>query len=328
MVMTHDRRHFMKLFGATLVAPTLRAGAEPVARKVGIVGVPFNSAGLASGVARAPAALRAHGLVEHLSAVCDARDYGDVTFAPLRPERDAASGIKSLAATESMVPAVQVAVEQVLTDGRFPLVLGGDCPVMLGGLAAAHRRWGRVGLIFVDGHEDAYPPHASTTGESADMELGFALGLYLETAPKEFARRFPVVRSSDTVIIGARDAADIKRDKTASLASKVRMISDAQAQSQDCAEIARREQARLEANGVGGVWLHTDLDVLSSAALPAVDYPQPGGFSWPQLTSVVRSALSRPSTIGWDVTIYNPDLDRQEAHAGAIVQFIAAAFNI
>jgi arginase len=325
--MPRDRRHFIKLSGAALVAATLRAASEPVVRKVGIVGVPFNSAGLASGVARAPAALREHGLVEHLSAVCDVRDYGDVAFAPMRPVRDAASGIKSLAATESMVPAVESAVARVLADGRFPLVLGGDCPVMLGGLAAAHQRLGRVGLIFVDGHEDAYPPHASTTGEAADMEFAFAIGLYLDSAPKDFAGRFPVVQPSDAVIIGARDAADIARDKIVSLASKVRIISEARAQSQDCGEITRQEQVRLEANGVSGVWLHTDLDVLSSAALPAVDYQQPGGFSWLQLTSVVRAALSRPSTVGWDITIYNPDLDPHEAHAAAIVQFIAAAFN-
>jgi len=78
---------------------------------------------------------------------------------------------------------------------------------------------------------------------------------------------------------------------------------------------------------VSGVWLHTDLDVLSSAALPAVDYQQPGGFSWAQLASVAYAAIRRPSTIGWDVTIYNPDLDPHQAHASSIVTFIAAAFN-
>ncbi len=221
------RRDFLTLSGAALLAATSRAGSVSRPRRVGIVGVPFNSAGLTGGVAHAPAALRAHGLVQHLSQVCDVRDYGDVAFAPPRAVRDAASGIKSLAATQSMVPAVQSAVARVLADGRFPLLLGGDCPVMLGALAAAHQRLGRVGLVFVDGHEDAYPPHASLSGEAADMEFGFAIGLYLEGTPKDFARRFPVVQPSDAVIIGARDAADIARDKVVSLASKVRVISDA-----------------------------------------------------------------------------------------------------
>jgi len=38
-------------------------------------------------------------------------------------------------------------------------------------------------------------------------------------------------------------------------------------------------------------WLHTDLDVLSTEALAAVDYPQPGGLSWDQLTEVTIAAL-------------------------------------
>lgn len=325
--MSIDRRHFMKLSGAVLTAGTLRARPAGDPRKIGIVGVPFNSSGIASGVGRAPAALRAHGLVEQLSKRNDVRDYGDVGFAALQPVRDTISGIKSLQATESMVPAVEAVVARVWADGRFPLILGGDCPVMLGGLAAAHRRLGRVGLMFVDGHEDAYPPHASPTGEAADMEFGFAIGLYLEDAPRDFANRFPLARASDTVIIGARDTADLAHDNVVSLASKVRVISDAQAQARDCALLAREELARLEANGVSGVWLHTDLDVLSSAALAAVDYRQPGGLSWAQLTSVVHTAIGRPSTIGWDVTIYNPDLDPHQAHAVTIVKFIAAAFD-
>jgi arginase len=325
--MTMDRRHFIKLSGAALTTTTLRAQPAGARRKIGIVGVPFNSAGITSGVGRAPAALRTHGLVAQLSKVNDVRDYGDVMFATLQPVRDSVSGIKSLRATESMVPAVEAAVMRVLADGRFPLILGGDCPVMLGGLAAAHRHLGRVGLLFVDGHEDAYPPHASPTGEAADMEFGFAIGLYLEDAPRDFANRFPLVQPSDTVIIGARDTADLAHDKVVSLASKVRIISDAQAQAQDCAVLAREQLARLEANGVSAIWLHTDLDVLSSAALAAVDYPQPGGFSWAQLSSVARAAIRRPSTIGWDVTIYNPDLDPHQAQAASIVKFIAATFS-
>ena len=47
-----------------------------------IVGVPFNSAGLSSGVARAPTALRRAGLIEKLEAVATALvDRGDVQLA-------------------------------------------------------------------------------------------------------------------------------------------------------------------------------------------------------------------------------------------------------
>ena len=145
--------------------------------RIGLIGVPFNSAGLPGGEARAPAALRATGLVEALRRVADVHDYGDVALPEPSPERDPTTGIIAPANLVAMVAAVRALVAQAIGHGDVPLVIGGECPLLLGCLAAARDAYGRVGLLFVDGHEDAWPPHQSTTGEAADMELGFALGL-------------------------------------------------------------------------------------------------------------------------------------------------------
>ena len=69
-------------------------------------------------------------------------------------------------------------------------------------------------------------------------------------------------------------------------------------------------------------WFHLDLDVLSTDALPAVDYPQAGGLEWDDLDVVAATALAA-GPVGWDVTIYNPDLDPGRIHAERIVRFIA-----
>jgi arginase len=73
---------------------------------------------------------------------------------------------------------------------------------------------------------------------------------------------------------------------------------------------------------VSAVWLHTDLDALSTRALAAVDYKLRGGLSWSELSTVVGTSLADPSVIGWDITIYNPDLDPHERSASRIVEFI------
>ena len=82
------------------------------------------------------------------------------------------------------------------------------------------------------------------------------------------------------------------------------------------------EAVRRVASPSAGWWLHVDLDVLSSDALPAVDYPQDGGLSWSDLTALTRAALSAGGCLGATVTIYNPDLDPDGRHALAIVEFI------
>src|ERR1041385_8507388 len=63
-------------------------------------------------------------------------------------------------------------VQSQLTAGRFPLVLGGDCSVMLGCLLGARRAGGR-GLVHVDGHSDfSHPGNYDTKAR-----LGSAAGM-------------------------------------------------------------------------------------------------------------------------------------------------------
>ena len=66
-------------------------------------------------------------------------------------------------------------VERVIDTGEFPVVLGGDCSIVLGCLLALRRR-GRHGLLFLDGHADFYQPEAEPNGEAASMELALATG--------------------------------------------------------------------------------------------------------------------------------------------------------
>ena len=78
-----------------------------------------------------------------------------------------------------MISGVDHAVGAAWALRRFPLLLGGDCPVLIGALGAAGRAaFGDIGLLFVDGHEDAWPPKTSPTGEAADTELGLVLRLF------------------------------------------------------------------------------------------------------------------------------------------------------
>jgi arginase len=87
------------------------------------------------------------------------------------------SGLLAEDALTTMIGQVGAAVRTVRSDGRFPLLVGGDCPVILGALAALQTEQAEPGLLFVDGHEYAWPSSASPTGEAADCELGLALRL-------------------------------------------------------------------------------------------------------------------------------------------------------
>jgi arginase len=267
-------------------------------------------------------ALRKAGLIEGLKKISDVQDYGDVSFESAEPKRDPNSGLISPNSTTSMIYAVKAAVSKARAELRFPVVLGGDCPVLLGGLACFRDASTRTGLAFIDGHEDAYAPHESPTGEAADMELGFALGLKTQGLPKKLSSLFPLVDKSEVIILGARDAEIIRKDGSSSIAGMVELRNDQDIQAGSSEGIAASALSRLLTR-VSAVWLHVDLDVLSTEALPAVDYPQPGGLSWEQLEPLAKPFLASTQVIGWDVTIYNPGLDREGTFARRIVQFIS-----
>src|SRR5512143_2047054 len=124
-----------------------------------------------SGVERAPEVLLQLGLARAL----DARRAGRVEPPDYDPVRDADTkmlnpqGIAEY--SQRLADEVGAAVDQ----GEFPVVLGGDCSILLGCLLGLRRR-GRYGLLFLDGHADFYQPEASLTGEAADMDLALVSG--------------------------------------------------------------------------------------------------------------------------------------------------------
>lgn len=159
-------------------------------RVVDVIGVPFNSAGSNSGVARAPAALRAAGLIDAIKrAGIDVTDRGDLRVEATTAGRDPASHVIAPESLGSMIRGVGSRVAESLERGAFPIVIGGDCPILLGCLAGFATPRSSVGLVFVDGHEDAWPPDQSPSGEAADMELGFALGLTIGDLPRDLQVR-------------------------------------------------------------------------------------------------------------------------------------------
>jgi len=213
-----------------------------------------------------------------------------------------------------MISQVRDAVAAARRSGRFPLLVGGDCPVILGALAALQADGGQPGLLFVDGHEDAWPPRSSPAGEAADCELGLALGLFENGLDVRLRAVLPRISGAGVVAVGPRDEAE--------LAAGVWSV-----QGQLRALI---RPAELTASGLaeqmGGLpapwWLHTDLDVLATSELAAVDYPQPGGLDWNQLSDITTAALAAGGCAGSSVCIYNPDLDPSHEGADKIISYI------
>lgn len=293
-----------------------------------VIGAPTNLGlrplrpGHEPGTRAAPGALRAAGLVEALGA----RDAGDVDAPPYSPDREPTTGVRNGPGIAAYSVALADAVGGVLDAGEVPVVVGGDCSVILAGLLALRRRAERVGLVYVDGHLDFRHPGNGEVGAVAGETLALATGRGTPVLTDLEGRGAPYVADADVVALGARELGEEEAPAYASAIDvvdlpRVRELGGP-------AAAAEHAVARLAERGLAGapVWLHVDIDVLDSDLMPAVDSPFPDGYTYDELAATLRTLL--PHVAGVEITIFDPDLDPSGTHARTLVDCLAAGLAV
>jgi arginase len=266
------------------------------------------------GVERLPEVLLTKGFGERL----EARHAGRVEPPPYEDRRDPETMLLNPKGIADYSKALADAVGRAIDAGEFPIVLGGDCSIVLGCLLALRRR-GRYGLLFLDGHADFYQPEAEPNGEAASMDLALSTGRG-PAIVADLEGRGPLVRDEDVVAFGRRDAEDAEAHGSQRIEdSAIRVVDLAEVRKRGAAEATRRAIEHLSGPEVAGIWVHLDADVLDDAVMPAVDYRMPGGLSLEELTKVLRVAIASGRAVGLNITIFNPRLDNDGSIAAAFV---------
>jgi arginase len=273
------------------------------------------------GVEALPERLLELGLADRIGA----RRAGRLAVPPKNPTRDPETLTLNARALAQWSPKLADAVETVLDSGDFPIVLGGDCTILLGTMLALRRR-GRFGLLFIDGNADFFQPEAEPRGEGASMDLAFVTGSG-PTPITDLEGRRPIVRPEDAVAFGFRDQEDQAEFGSQSLPHEmpaydldtIRRLGVENATGSAIAHLTRAE--------LDGFFIHLDADVLDDAVMPAVDFRLPDGLSPGELISVLRAALDSGKAVGLEVTIYNPRLDPDGAAGRSLVDVLSAALD-
>lgn len=286
------------------------------------LGLKPQAPGREPGVRRMAAALRATGLLQRLGA----EDGGLVPPPPYSAAVDPGTRVRNGPAIRAYSLALAAALGPLLETDRFPLVLGGDCSILLGSLLALRRR-GRYGLAYFDGHTDFATPDTSPSGGAAGMDLALACG----HGPEELTTLdglTPLIRESDVLLFAHRDVED-------PTTYRARAIFDSDVRRHDLGAFRRGGVSRvvrdglkaIGAEGARGIWIHVDVDVLDSTFMPAVDSPQPGGLRAAELVEALRAALATGLAVGMQVTIFDPDLDPGGQLARALADLLVEALQ-
>lgn len=273
------------------------------------------------GVEGLPGRLLELGLAERL----EARLAGRLAVSPKQQSRDPDTLTLNAEAIAAWSPRLADAIEAVLDVGEFPVMLGGDCTILLGSMLALRRR-GRYGLLFIDGHADFFQPEAEPKGEGASMDLAFATGFGPRLLTDLEGRR-PLVRPEDVVVFGFRDHEDQATFGSQPLPAETGAFDLHAVRRLGVEAAARAAIDRLTRRELDGFFIHVDADCLDDAIMPAVDYRASDGFSWDELASVLQIGLANPKAIGFQVTIYNPRLDEDGAAGRGLVEVLTAGLT-
>jgi arginase len=330
MPSTLTRRAFA--LGTACAAGLSSANADR--REVGIVAAPVSlglrpgARGQEPGTWRAPEVLLAAGLAEKIPS----RSLARLPRPRYEFDQQPGTRIRNGNTLRTFMLSLADAVKSEFDAGRFPLVLGGDCSVMLGCLAGA-RRAGARGLIHVDGHSDFFHPGnydtGSRLGTAAGMDLALATGRGEKLLTEWPGIDGPLVADADVVQAGERDAEnpDYRKYYGDVLDTAITQLTVQRIRRDGIALIAQQIIGRLAARKLDRAWVHVDLDVLDEKVMDAVDSPGTPGLDFAQLTELLRTLIGSGRICGLDVCIYDPDLDRRNRFAGPIADSIAAAMR-
>jgi arginase len=288
-------------------------------KKIALIGAPSSAAAFSLGSEKAPAALRAAGLVERLqTAGYEVIDHGDCAprlFADDEEHRRA----RNLSEIVAGLNDLKLRAELAAKSGALVLVLGGDCAQAIGLLAAARRYYHHLNLLWFDRDADLNTPASTPSGRIDGMVVAHILG---KGAPElvRFWGESPLVREPDVTLFGLERLDPPEQEFLAKSAMRHSYAGDIQFQGG--ARAAQEALVHMHAEAHDFV-LHLDLDVIAQEDFPAVNVPGTGGLRFAEVHQALLEFAKHKNLLGLDIAQYNPDKDPDGGGAKKLVDLLA-----
>lgn len=173
---------------------------------------------------------------------------------------------------EAMSAAVEQTVKQMLDDGKYPVMIGGEHSVSIGAFRAIASKYTDLTIIQLDAHADLRPSYE-------DSEYNHACAMY---KAKKVA---PIVQ------VGIRSMCE----EESAFVDAERMFFRHQIRSDDHWENKALKQ--LSKN----VYLTIDLDVFDPSIMPSTGTPEPDGLLYNEVLAWVKKVSEQSTIVGFDV---------------------------
>ena len=288
-----------------------------------LIGAPIDAGQKRAGCLMGPAAFRVAGLAREVQGLGHGvQDWGDLVLGDLPDATCANPVVHSLPQVLAWTDLLADKVDDALSQGGLPIILGGDHSLALGSVSGAATYAKRVGrplfLLWLDAHSDFHTPMTTTSGNLHGTPVAYISGRDgFEDFPP-FPAPIPPqriclygIRSVDP----AEHAALLKAD----LAINDMRVLD------ERGIVAPLREFLAEVRAAGGL-LHVSLDVdfLDPSIAPAVGTTVPGGTTFREAHLVMELLHESGLVTSLDLVELNPFLDERGKTAKLMVDLVGS----
>jgi len=302
------------------------AQCRAMSRPVSLIGAPTDVGASVRGAGMGPDALRVAGLAEALRRHrFDVVDRGNLAGPP-NPWLPAHAGVRHLDEVVAWNRAVYTAVDQALTEGHVPLLMGGDHCLAIGSISAVARHCRANGkqllVVWLDAHTDINTEAISPSGNLHGMPVAALLG----HGPKALVgwSGAPAALTPEQIdFVGIRSVDADEKQAIHQLGLQVfdmRHI-DEHGMRTTMSEILQdvHEDTHLHVS--------FDLDCLDPMEAPGVGTGVRGGPTYREMQLCMEMIADTGRLASLDVVEINPALDVRNRTAELAVEFIQSLFG-
>jgi len=205
---------------------------------------------------------------------------------------------------------VSTRVSRCLGEGRFPIVLSGNCNAAVGTISGCG--CASTGTVWFDAHGEGMTPDTTSSGFLDGMGISILTGRSWRTIARSIPG-FEPVSGSQVVLAGGHECEAAEIALLESVGVERALTVDALARSKV-----------LDQSALDGVYVHLDLDILDSHEAVANDWATPGGWKVADLVEAIRIIKSRRRIKAVGIASYDPHADRNGRAARTAVRLVEA----
>jgi arginase len=295
-------------------------------RRIAIIGAPVDLGAGRRGVDMGPSAVRYASLRARLAELGhQVFDTGNVSIATLEELPAPAPGekLRYLEPIAAMSRELAQRVAQALSDGYFPLIVGGDHTLSIGSVSGVAQRVRPLGVLWIDAHGDFNTADTTPSGNIHGMSVAALTGRGHASLTRILGEA-AAIDAHNVVYIGLRDLD--AGEKQLMRAAGVHVFTMHDVDRHGIAEIIERALSIL-GNRVQGVHLSLDMDSLDPVDAPGVGTPVKGGLTYREAHVAMEILHMSGTLVSMDVVEVNPILDQHNKTAELAVELVCSALG-